>query len=54
MNQPIQTIQTILEQADIYGLRSEVRVEAMAILRENPTLSSGSAYTMAAYEWDIL
>ena len=38
-----QTIQTILEQADIYGLRSEVRAEAMAILRENPTLATGSA-----------
>ena len=35
-----QTIQTILEQADIYGLRSEVRAEAMAILRENPTLAT--------------
>ena len=49
-----QTIQTILEQADVYGLRSEVRAEAIAILRENPTLATGSAYTRAAYEWDIL
>ena len=49
-----QTIQTILEQADIYGLRSEVTPEAKAILRENPTLATGSAYTMAAHEWDIL
>ena len=43
-----------MEQADIYGLRSEVRAEAMAILRENPTLKTGSAYIMAAQEWDIL
>ncbi len=48
------TIQIILEQADIYGLRSEVRAEAMAILKENPTVTTGSAYAMAAYEWDIL
>jgi len=49
-----QTIQTILEHADIYGLRSEVRAEAMAILRENPTLATGSAYQRAALEWDVL
>jgi len=49
-----QSIEAILEQADIYGLRSEVRAEAMAILRENPTLNTGSAYMMAAQEWDIL
>ena len=49
-----QTIEMVMEQADIYGLRSEVRAEAMAILRENPTLKTGSAYIMAAQEWDIL
>jgi hypothetical protein len=35
-------------------LTSEVRAEAMAILKENPTVTTGSAYAMAAYEWDIL
>jgi len=49
-----QTIEAIMEQADIYGLRSEVRAEAMAILRENPNLNTGSAYMQAAYEWDVL
>lgn len=49
-----QSIEAILEQADIYGLRSEVRATAMAIVRENPTLNTGSAYLMAAQEWDIL
>ena len=49
-----QTIEMIMEQADIYGLRSEVRATAMAIVKEDPTVSTGSAYTMAAYEWDIL
>lgn len=47
-------VEAILEQADIYGLRSEVRATAMAIVRENPTLSTGSAYMMAAQEWDVL
>lgn len=47
-------VEAILEQADIYGLRSEVRATAMALVRENPTLSTGSAYMMAAQEWDIL
>ena len=49
-----QTIEMIMEQADIYGLRGEVRATAMAIVKEDPTISTGSAYTMAAYEWDIL
>tara|TARA_Y100000114_G_scaffold53860_1_gene49189 strand:- start:677 stop:832 length:156 start_codon:yes stop_codon:yes gene_type:complete len=49
-----QTIEMIMEQADIYGLRGEVRATAMAIVKEDPTVSTGSAYTMAAYEWDIL
>ena len=49
-----QTVEMIMEQADIYGLRSEVRATAMAISKEDPTISTGSAYAMAAYEWDIL
>jgi len=49
-----QSVEAILEQADIYGLRSEVRATAMAIVRENPSLPTGSAYLMAAQEWDIL
>ena len=49
-----QTIEMIMEQADIYGLRGEVRATAMAIVKEDPTVSTGSAYTMAAYEWDVL
>ena len=49
-----QTIERVMEQADIYGLRGEVRPTAMAIIKEDPTISTGSAYTMAAYEWDIL
>ena len=49
-----QSVEAILEQADIYGLRSEVRATAMALVRENPTLPTGSAYMMAAQEWDIL
>jgi hypothetical protein len=46
-------IQMVLEQADIYSLRSEVRSEAMAILKENPNIDTGSAYLMAAIEWDV-
>ena len=49
-----QSVEAILEQADIYGLRSEVRATAMAIVRENPSLPTGSAYMMAAQEWDVL
>jgi hypothetical protein len=47
-------VEAILDQADIYGLRSEVRATAMALIRENPTLNTGSAYMMAAQEWDVL
>ena len=50
----MQTVEAILEQADLYGLRSEVRAEAMAILKEDSTVNTGSAYMQAAYEWDVL
>ena len=54
MSKEMAIIETILEQADIYGLRCEVRSTAMAFMKENPFLGEGSAYTQAAYEWDIL
>lgn len=46
-------IQMILEKADDHELRNEVRAEAMAILKENPNIDTGSAYLMAAIEWDV-
>lgn len=46
-------VQMILEKAGDYGLRSEVRSEAIAILKENPNIDTGSAYLMAAIEWDV-
>ena len=49
-----QTIEMVMEQADIYGLRSEVVATAIAIIKENPSVSTGSAYAMAANEWDIM
>ena len=48
-----QSIEMIMEQAELYGLRSEVRATAMAIIKEDPTMNTGSAYAQAAYEWDI-
>jgi len=53
MSKDMAIIEMILEQADIYGLRCEVRSTAMAFMKENPELGTGSAYTQAAYEWDI-
>ena len=44
-----QTIEMIMEQADIYGLRGEVRATAMAILKEDPTINTGSAYAQVVY-----
>ena len=46
-------VQMILSKADDYELRNEVRAEAIAILKENPNIDTGSAYLMAAIEWDI-
>lgn len=46
-------VEMILEQADIFSLRTEVRSTAIAILRENPNIDTGSAYLMAAIEWDV-
>ena len=54
MDKEMTIIETILEQADIYGLRCEVRSTAMVFMKENPSLGEGNAYTQAAYEWDIL
>ena len=48
-----QSIEMIMEQAELYGLRGEVRATAIAILKEDPTATTGSAYAQAAYEWDI-
>jgi len=49
-----QTIEAVMEKAEEWGLRSEVRAEAMALIKENPTLDTGSAYIMAARDWDVL
>jgi hypothetical protein len=46
-------VEDVLQQADIYGLRAEVMATAIAIIRDNPKTPTGSAYAMAAYDWDI-
>ena len=46
-------VEMILEQADILSLRTEVRSTAIAILKENPNMDTGSAYLLAAIEWDV-
>ena len=46
-------VEMILSKADDFELRSEVRSEAIAILKENPSIDTGSAYLMAAIEWDV-
>jgi hypothetical protein len=43
----------IMNEARKYGLDTEVRATAIALMRENPNLDSGSAYHYAALEWDI-
>ena len=48
------TVEMILEQAQTYGLRAEVRATAIAFIKDDPKLNVGSAYTQAAYEWDVL
>ena len=47
------SIESIMIQADNWGLRAEVRATAIALIKDNPLLNTGSAYAMAAYEWDI-
>jgi hypothetical protein len=44
----------ILSQAMYHGLEVEVVLEAMAMIKEDPTLDSTRALSMAAYEWDVL
>ncbi len=47
------SVESIMIQADNWGLRAEVRATAIALIKDNPALNTGSAYAMAAYEWDI-
>jgi len=44
----------ILTQAMYHGLEVEVVLEAMAMIKEDPSLDSTRALSMAAYEWDVL
>lgn len=44
----------ILTQAMYHGLEVEVVLEAMAMVKEDPTLDSTRALAMAAHEWDVL
>ena len=46
-------VEMILEQAEILSLRTEVRSTAITLLQENPNMDTGSAYLMAAIEWDV-
>lgn len=47
------TVESIMVEADRFDLRGEVRATAIAFLKDDPSLTTGSAYAMAAYEWDI-
>ena len=44
----------ILTQAMYHGLEVEVVLEAMQMIKEDPSLDSTRALSMAAYEWDVL
>jgi len=46
-------VQKVLNEANKYGLVTEVRSTAMAFMMEDPSLDSGSAYIMAGEEWDV-
>ena len=47
------SVESIMIQADNWGLRAEVRATAIALIKDNPALNTGSAYAMSAYEWDV-
>ena len=44
-------IELLLEEANAYGLRTEVEQWAMQLLKEDPDLSRLEAYVMAYNEW---
>lgn len=46
-------VESVLKEAEKYGLVTEVRSTAIAFMMEDPTLDSGSAYIMAGQEWDV-
>ena len=43
----------ILTQAMYYGLEVEVVLDAMALVKEDPSLDSTRALAMAANDWDV-
>jgi hypothetical protein len=44
----------ILSQVMYYGLQVEVVLDAMAMVKEDPTMDSTRALVLAAADWDVL
>ena len=47
----VEQIELLLEEANAYGLREEVKNEAEKFMKEDPTLDTLDAYFMAYSEW---
>jgi hypothetical protein len=44
----------VLAQAIYVGLEAEVVLDAMALVKEDPTMDSTRALVLAAADWDVL
>lgn len=50
----LRTTSEVLAQAIYVGLEAEVVLDAMALVKEDPTMDSTRALVLAAADWDVL
>lgn len=50
----LRVVSEVLAQAMYHGLEVEVVLDAMALVKEDPTLDSTRAMVLAASDWDVL
>lgn len=50
----MRTVSEVLAQAMYVGLEAEVVLDALALIKEDPTMDSTRALVSAAANWDIL
>ena len=48
------TVSEVLAQAMYVGLEAEVVLDALALIKEDPTMDSTRALVLAAADWDVL
>ena len=50
----MRVVSEVLAQAMYVGLEAEVVLDALALIKEDPTMDSTRALVLAAADWDVL